>query len=117
MPYLHWETYERRKKIADIMKEETWKRRSSNHVNDGMREERAKAAEQLLTKHARQLSFGKLSANDLKTQRKDRKVRRSPLADYLLQIARVYNIMDIDPDLRIHRDFLFNQPPLHPRRT
>lgn len=42
---------------------------------------------------------------------------RSKLAQYLFAVAKVYDSMDIEPDLRLLIDHLHHQPPLQPRRT
>ncbi|CZT41654.1 uncharacterized protein RSE6_01413 [Rhynchosporium secalis] len=122
MPYLHWETHRRRKKMTDIMKEVTDEyHRDRPHVTESLREELAKSAEELYLKHARQLTYF-LSSDDLAKQKVnppktmgDKK--RGTLGDYLLQIAKIYDALDIEPDVRILRDHLHKNPPLHARRT
>ncbi|CAG8983892.1 hypothetical protein HYALB_00005531 [Hymenoscyphus albidus] len=49
--------------------------------------------------------------------KKEEKKERGPLANYLLQIAKIYDAMDIEPDVRLLRDHLHQDPPLHSRRT
>lgn len=39
------------------------------------------------------------------------------LGNYLLDVAKVYESMDIEPDLRLLIDHLDQKPPLHARRT
>ncbi|XMA07793.1 hypothetical protein WAI453_000584 [Rhynchosporium graminicola] len=122
MPYLHWETHRRRKKMTDIMKEVTDEyHRDRPHVTESLREELAKSAEELYLKHARQLTYF-LSSDDLAKQKAnppktmgDKK--RGTLGEYLLQIAKIYDALDIEPDVRILRDHLHKNPPLHARRT
>jgi hypothetical protein len=46
-----------------------------------------------------------------------RQYTRQPLGQYLLEVARFYDSLDIDPNVRLLRDQLFASPPLHPRRT
>lgn len=43
--------------------------------------------------------------------------RRSPLAEYLLQIAKLHDAMDIEHDVKLVRNNLYADPPLHLRRT
>ncbi|KAL2071212.1 hypothetical protein VTL71DRAFT_12447 [Oculimacula yallundae] len=122
MPYLHWETHRRRKKMTDIMKEVTEEyHRDRPHVTESLREELAKSAEELYLKHARQLTDF-LSADDLakkkvKPQTPNGNKKRGELGEYLLQIAKIYDALDIEPDVRILRDHLHKDPPLHARRT
>jgi hypothetical protein len=40
-----------------------------------------------------------------------------PLGEYLIQISKVYEAMDIEPDVRMLRDYLHEEPPMHSRRT
>ncbi len=127
MPYLHWETHKRRKKMTDVMKEITSEyHRDRPHVTENMREEFLKGAEELLLNHARQLTdffsseeLEKEKAEKAKPKKlkKGQKEVRGPLGEYLLQIARVYDALDIEPDVRILRDHLYKNPPLHARRT
>lgn len=58
-----------------------------------------------------QLKETKASDNDEKEK------KRCPLGKYLLQIAKIYDAMDIEPDVRMLRDHLHQDPPLHSRRT
>jgi hypothetical protein len=121
MPYLHWETHERRKKMAEIMKEETNKHyHYRSHVTESLRGELVKSTEELMVKHARQLTrFSVLEEPEEKRAAKTpkKRIERSALGSYLLQIAKVYDGMDIEPDVRILRDHLYKDPPLHARRT
>lgn len=114
--------------MTDIMKEVTSEyHRDRPHVTENMREELAKSAEELWLKHARQLTDF-LSSEELEKEKakkaKPKKLKkhqkekvRGPLGEYLLQIARVYDALDIEPDVRILRDHLHKDPPLHARRT
>lgn len=47
----------------------------------------------------------------------EKKKERRPLGKYLLQVAKIYDAMDIEPDVRMLRDHLHQDPPLHSRRT
>lgn len=124
MPYLHWETQDRQVIMAQTIEEETRIRKQSlkrrTYVNESAREEFSRAVDEIKIKHAKQLtgldSLAELDNNETATiEKKERK--RSELAQYLLQIAKVYNAMDIEPDVQILRDYLYKDRPLHPRRT
>ncbi|KAG4441971.1 hypothetical protein IFR05_002539 [Cadophora sp. M221] len=123
MPYLHWETHRRRKKMTDIMKEITEEyHRDRPHVTESLREELAKSAEELYLKHARQLTDFLSLEDAAKKKAKPKKStgprkERGELGEYLLQIAKIYDALDIEPDVRILRDHLHKDPPLHARRT
>ncbi|KAH6712755.1 hypothetical protein BKA61DRAFT_484150 [Leptodontidium sp. MPI-SDFR-AT-0119] len=122
MPYLHWETHRRRKKMTDIMKEITEEyHRDRPHVTESLREELAKSAEELYLKHARQLtdflSLEEAAQKKVKPKMSKEPNKRGELGEYLLQIAKIYDALDIEPDVRILRDHLHKDPPLHARRT
>ncbi|PVH89197.1 hypothetical protein DL98DRAFT_97495 [Cadophora sp. DSE1049] len=124
MPYLHWETHRRRKKMTEIMKEVTEEyHRDRPHVTESLREEITKTAEELYLRHARQLTdFLSLEEAAKKKKEKplkpgEKRKKRGALGEYLLQVARIYDALDIEPDVRILRDHLHKDPPLHARRT
>ncbi|KAK0103966.1 hypothetical protein ONS96_005071 [Cadophora gregata f. sp. sojae] len=128
MPYLHWETHRRRKKMTQIMKEITEEyHRDRPHVTETLREEMGKTAEELYLRHARQLTdfLAMEEAAKKKKEKKkakpvkrgEKKKKRGALGEYLLQIARIYDALDIESDVRILRDHLHKDPPLHARRT
>ncbi|KAH7399882.1 hypothetical protein BKA64DRAFT_467978 [Cadophora sp. MPI-SDFR-AT-0126] len=125
MPYLHWETHRRRKKMTEIMKEITEEyHRDRPHVTESLREEMAKTAEELYLRHARQLSDFLSMEEAAKQKRKEKPLKpgekkkvRGALGEYLLQVAKIYDALDIEPDVRILRDHLHKDPPLHARRT
>ncbi|TGO77906.1 hypothetical protein BELL_0086g00120 [Botrytis elliptica] len=41
----------------------------------------------------------------------------NPCGCYLMQAAKVYEAMDLEPDIKLLRSHLHETPPLHPRRT
>jgi len=108
--------------MTDIMKEITQDHhRDRPHVTESLREELAKSAEELWLKHARQLtdflSSEEFDNKKTKKEKPKKRLERGALGNYLLQIAKVYDAMDIEPDVRILRDHLHKDPPLHARRT
>lgn len=121
MPYLHWETHERRKKMTAIIKEETNSHnRFRSHVTGSLQEDFVKSAKEVMVRHARQLTMGSMTEKEEEkkcAKQPGKKVERCALAAYLLQIAKVYDAMDIESDVRILRDHLYKDPPLHARRT
>lgn len=107
--------------MADIIREITHKHhRDRSHVTESLRDELALYTEEIMTRHARQLtdlpSLDRVETGDLKKQAK-KKSPRNPLGEYLLQAAKIYEMMDIEPDVRILREHLHTDPPLHARRT
>lgn len=110
MPYLHWETQQRCEKMADIIKEESKTHNHyRSHVTEWKRATLYKSALEAITKHSSQLEED--------TNEVAQKLERPPLAAYLLQIAKIYNAMEIYPDVRMLRDYLYKKSPIHPRRT
>jgi hypothetical protein len=121
MPYLHWETHTRQQVMARIIDEETQKqkrRKTPSLVLESERTAFCKTAEEIKIKHAKQLTgLDSLEQPRAVIPKDNSKGNRSELAEYLLQIAKVYNAMDIEADERILRDNLYQESPLHPRRT
>jgi hypothetical protein len=119
MPYLHWETDKHRRKIAEVMKDVTQKYRKDLREKfphlDLEREDIAKIAE----KH--RIRYGSRVPSDNMVKRALPNHKRSPLAKYLLDVASLYDAMDIEPDVRLLSENLHPQdskiPPLHGRRT
>lgn len=108
--------------MTDIMKEITEEyHRDRPHVTESLREELAKSAEELYLKHARQLtdflSLEEAAQKKVKPKKSKEPNKRGELGEYLLQIAKIYDALDIEPDVRILRDHLHKDPPLHARRT
>lgn len=105
--------------MTEIMKEITNEHhRVRSHVTESLREELTKSAEMILLRHARQLTgFHPLEELEAKKVKPKVEGERSLLGEYLLQTAKVYDAMDIEPDVRILRDHLHKDPPLHARRT
>jgi hypothetical protein len=88
LPYLHWETNIRRAKMAGIIREETLRR---------TRNEKASKVRRL---------FDTV-----------RKAIKTKLGDYLFNVAKVANAIDIEPNERQLRTGLYHDPPMHIRRT
>jgi hypothetical protein len=121
MPYLHWETHTRQQDMARIIDEETQKqkrRKPSSIVLESARTAFGKTTEKIKIKHAKQLTgLDSIDQPCVVIPKDSAKVERSKLAEYLLQITKVYDAMDIEADERILRDNLYQESPLHPRRT
>jgi len=121
MPYLHWESHKRRKKMAEETTKLTQKHQETrSHVTENLKSEFMKVAAQIRIDHARALTgFGNLADNEKKEEKTQapKPFKGSLLGEYLLQIAKLYDAMDVEPDVRLLRDYLFHNPPLHSRRT
>ncbi|KAH8676422.1 hypothetical protein BGZ60DRAFT_258152 [Tricladium varicosporioides] len=124
MPYLHWETHKRRKVMAKVTKEITKQHRETHSdLTENVRDELYKTAQIIRHLHSRQFtdSTKRGSAIDEKENAEKiaqgKRVKRSALAEYLLQIAKLHDAMDVEYDVRILRDHLHQDPPLHLRRT
>lgn len=116
MPYLHWETHKRRKQMADVTK-----KISSQHRKDSP--QRKELLREGFTRIAQEVNLAR-AVTDLHqrkttspTGKNIAKKEPGPLGKYLLQIAKIYDAMDIEPDVRMLRDHLHQEPPLHSRRT
>lgn len=108
--------------MAAVMREATEKYHQERpHVTESRREELEKSALELHLKHARQVTgFLSLKGSDkekVKPQKTPVRKERKELGEYLLQIAKLYNALDIELDVRILGDHLYKSPPLHARRT
>jgi hypothetical protein len=120
MPYLHWETDKRRRKMAEVMKDVTQKRRKDLQKKvphlDEEREDVAKIVEKVRIKYG-----SRVPSEPITRKAQPDTHERSFLGQYLLDIANVYDTMDIEPDVRILSEQLHphgNQdPPFHGRRT
>jgi len=120
MPYLHWETDKHRRRMTEVMKDITQKHRKdlrekSPHL-DLERDDIAKIAEKFRIKYG-----SRVPSDDLLKKALPGNHNRCPLAKYLLDVASLYNAMDIEPDVRLLSDNLHPRdpriPPLHGRRT
>lgn len=94
------------------------------HVTEDLRAQFKKASEQIRIQHARALTgFHNRDQIEAKEKEKNEKkkdvkeLRPGALGFYLLNIAKLYDAMDVEPDVRMLRDHLFQEPPLHTRRT
>ncbi|KAH7308289.1 hypothetical protein BKA65DRAFT_442771 [Rhexocercosporidium sp. MPI-PUGE-AT-0058] len=124
MPYLHWETYERRKRMAEVMQEEIQRDRKDRRGTRGnsrmqwetlLKEIGVKTAED---RHQTALFFTEAPEGSPTSKKKrNRSLRRSKLGEYLLQIAKLYNALNIELDIQLLRGHLFKDPPLHARRS
>lgn len=121
MPYLHWESHKRRKKIAEeTMKITQMHQETQSHDTENLKAEFIKLSEQIKIKHARALTgFGTTEEREKQKEKEKlaKPLTRGPLGNYLMRIAKLYDAMDVEPDVRLLRDHLFQNPPLHSRRT
>lgn len=122
MPYLHWESHKRRKKMAKEIKKITDKHlESRSHYGEDLKTAFINAADQMKSKSDRALTgFGttdKLKKNPKIIKDPKKPLKPTLLGQYLLHIAKLYDAMDVEPDVRILRDYLLKDPPLHVRRT
>ncbi|TAQ87980.1 hypothetical protein B7494_g3667 [Chlorociboria aeruginascens] len=112
MPYLHWETDRRRRKMAEVIKEETKRFKNSlPHVNGRPSDEIVEAIRQC------KIKFGARVPTELRARRNQPQAPNSYWGKYMMQAAKVYDAMDIEPDVRVLRENLYSNPPLHGRRT
>jgi hypothetical protein len=128
MPYLHWESHKKRKKMSEETKKITKKHlETRSHVTEDMKAQFIKLSDQIKIKHARALTgFGFPAEPKEKQKGKEKgegkeeppkQLTPGPLGQYLLHIAKLHDAMDVEPDVRLLRDHLFQNPPLHARRT
>lgn len=54
---------------------------------------------------------------DKKPAKREKTPKATPLGQYLLEIVRLHNAMDIESDARVLREHFIKTPPLHVRRT
>jgi hypothetical protein len=106
--------------MTEVMKDKTQKHRKdlrekSPHL-DLERDDIAKIAEKFRIKYG-----SRVPSDDLLKRAVRGDHSQCPLAKYLLDIANLYNSMDIEPDVRLLSDNLHPRdpkiPPLHGRRT
>ncbi|KAM7183911.1 hypothetical protein V8F20_012434 [Naviculisporaceae sp. PSN 640] len=100
MPYLHWETSSRRKKMVDVVNEAI----ASLDVNK--RQHRKPT-----------LSTAAEVAAKLSDNSEYKPTYKNLLGRYLLKVARVADEIDFEADERLLRDNVNRNPPLHIRRT
>lgn len=94
------------------------------HVTEDMKREFIKMSDQIRIQHARAMTFhnpdqpkSKGKEDEKEKKRPAKPLTPGPLGWYLLNIAKLYDAMDVEPDVRMLRDHLFQDPPLHTRRT
>jgi len=96
---------------------------TQSHDTENLKAEFIKLSEQIKIKHARALTgFGAPGELEKQKETKQKEKKQppkelTPLGQYLLHIAKLYDAMDVEPDVRLLRDHLFQNPPLHARRT
>jgi hypothetical protein len=117
MPYLHWETHQRRKKMAEVTREISYMHgKKQAHKTESRTDEFKRFVEDQLT-IARAMTDR--MPEKIMSSKKVLQPVQSPtlLGQYLMQISKLYEAMDIEPDVRMLRDNLHANPPLHSRRT
>lgn len=103
--------------MADLMRKLTHKHRSElrkefPHLNEELREQFAESVKKV------QIKYGSRAPSEpIAKKSVSEPAKRSPLGDYLMAVAEVYEAMDIEPDMKALRENLHKSPPLHPRRT
>ncbi|RFU33017.1 hypothetical protein B7463_g3326, partial [Scytalidium lignicola] len=125
MPYLHWETDGRRREMARIScqlkeeKEKEQRKKGKIHFNKQKYDQWRTILEDIRAKFSRSTMAGIMeeSPNDKISKITSKGEPKNPLGKYLSQVAKVYNEMDIENDVKLLRENLFDQPPLHGRRT
>ncbi|TEY39017.1 hypothetical protein BOTCAL_0472g00040 [Botryotinia calthae] len=143
MPYLHWEMDRKRAHLANIAKELTSKYREKQTRHDirnkdilaGIVNENKKKFGFLHKVEAKELTNSDDSplSDELKQMPGFRRFFQTtskisadqpfsgkvgnPCGRYLMQAAKVYEAMDLEPDVKLLHSHLHEQPPFHPRRT
>ncbi|KAH6719497.1 hypothetical protein BKA61DRAFT_714014 [Leptodontidium sp. MPI-SDFR-AT-0119] len=125
MPYLHWESHKKRKKMSEEIQKITQKHLETQvHVTEDMKREFIKMSDQIRIQHARAMTFHNPNQPKSKGKEDEKEKKKpakpltpGPLGWYLLNIAKLYDAMDVEPDVRVLRDHLFQDPPLHTRRN
>ncbi|KAF5873561.1 uncharacterized protein Bfra_005024 [Botrytis fragariae] len=122
MPYLHWEMDRKRAHMANIAKKLTSEHREKQtryHIRHqnmlaNLVKDNTKKFGFLHTAEAKVLTNSDGPApSDKNTSGKVTK----PWGRYLMQVAKVYEAMDLEPDIKLVHSHLHEQPPFHPRRT
>jgi len=123
MPYLHWETHRKQTKMANVIRRNLLQKdqEKRSYAGRDLKIDFVKLAEAIVAKH-RQAIEGPRASVKRNRKQKDQEERfrpwkATPLGEYLLNATQLYNALDIEPDLRVVADYLFHNPPLHPRRT
>ncbi|CCD54229.1 hypothetical protein BofuT4_P129290.1 [Botrytis cinerea T4] len=116
MPYLHWEMDRNRAHLANVAKKLTFQYRAKQPRYDKRNKNiLAYIVKDKQKKHGiwYQAEVEELTNSD---QPFSRKVG-NPCGRYLMQAAKVYEAMDLEPDVKLLHGFLHDQPSFHPRRT
>jgi hypothetical protein len=117
MPYLHWETDKHRRTMVQVMEQSTAKNYSPQRISRP-RQTRSERDPRDAIKDFNAI-FGFPSPPETVLGGTSRKLLqpRCKLGKYLLDVARVYDALNIERDVRLLADRLHESPPLHPRRT
>ena len=103
--------------IQDILRTHQEKR---PHAGRDLKNDFIELVEAIVAKHRQDVEGPRAPVGSSRApvvDQRSRPWRTTPLGEYLLQAAKVYAALDIEPDLRLVADYLFHNPPLHPRRT
>jgi hypothetical protein len=114
MPYLHWETEKNRRNMARIIN-----KIPNNRAKYGTQDEILKTTFNgvfNISNFDHDMDVIK-RPNVEERSRPSQRSQRRPLGEYLLHVAKFYDSLDVDPNVRLLCDQLFADPCLHPRRT
>ncbi|CAI6054529.1 unnamed protein product [Clonostachys chloroleuca] len=114
LPFLHWEVEKRLQRMSQFVQVAKSRRDKLRRANTfRMRNKIADIAQKEVLKNARPISSFEAD------QRKRHLAWRPhhPLAKYFWHVAKLYQIIDEAADGRLIEDHLYNDPPLHMRRT
>jgi len=147
MPYLYWETDRKRKTVSDLVEMENKKHsmrfreysrlqarrkmQMRREIGNALPSRRSRTdSEELTTKQElrRAKGFFQVTSKDvprwtlggLRWPRFDKSGRllvKSPLGQYLMDAGRLYEAMSTYRDEKVIEKYLYNDPPLHIRRT
>jgi hypothetical protein len=121
MPYLHWELDRRRQKLGILAKDLTERHRKMEDQDSIRNKQKLPDVLDISKQHQSKIRLSEMSGARYPTKSADHP--RRPLIPtnacgrYLLQAARVFEAMELEPDMLLMRHHLHSHLPLHPRRT
>lgn len=120
MPYLHWEVDRKREKMARAAQDITKNYKKTKPPDHNIRNQNRLA--ETLEKCKNKLKLLHVSEFEEKGKvtdaaRANKFVPHTLLGKLLFHAACMYEAMDLEPDMRLLRENLHSEPPLHPRRT
>ena len=128
MPYLHWETDRMRDRMSRFTQAElhNYRLKKERDLEDDLRNRRVDRSRSYMFKNnrpdtqKRPWSSARGEDDSLRVYISQDTVRPTvptKLGQYLLDAAKLYETMSAFRDQHILKEYLFNYPPLHPRRT